>query len=48
MSEKRLFRSSEDFTRDVVQVEILAIGGHYFVRNYDRIVVNWKFKKAKR
>lgn len=48
MSEKRLFKSSEDFTRDVVQIEILAIGGHYFVRNYDRIVVNGKFKKAKR
>lgn len=48
MSDKRLFKSSEDFTRDVVQVEILTIDGHYFVRNYDRIVVNGKFKKAKR
>lgn len=48
MSEKRLFRSSEDFTRDVVQIEILVMCGHYFMRNYDRIVVNGKFKKAKR
>ena len=48
MSEKRLFRSSVDISRDVAQVEILVIGGHYFVRNYDRIVVNGKFKKAKR
>ena len=48
MSDKRLFKSSEDFTRDVVQIEILAIRGHYFIRNYDRIVVNGKFKKAKR
>lgn len=48
MSEKRLFRSSEDFTRDVVQIEILVMDGNYFVRNYDRIVVNGKFKKAKR
>lgn len=48
MSDKRLFKSSEDFTRDVVQIEILVISGHYFVRNYDRITVNGKFKKAKR
>ena len=48
MSEKRLFRSSEDFTRDVVQIEILAMDGNYYVRNYDRITVNGKFKKAKR
>ena len=48
MSEKRLFKSDEDFTRDVVQIEILAMDGQYFVRNYDRIVVNGKFKKAKR
>ena len=48
MSDKRLFKSSVDFTRDVVQIEILVMGGHYFVRNYDRIVVNGKFKKAKR
>ena len=48
MSEKRLFKSGEDFTRDVVQIEILEIGGQYFVRNYDRITVNGKFKKAKR
>lgn len=48
MSEKRLFRSSVDISRDVVQVEILVMGEHYFVRNYYRIVVNGKFKKAKR
>ena len=48
MSDKRLFKSSVDFTRDVVQIELLVIDGQYFVRNYDRIVVNGKFKKAKR
>ena len=48
MSDKRLFKSSEDFTRDVVQIEILAMDGLYFVRNYDRITVNGKYKKAKR
>lgn len=48
MSEKRLFRSHEDFTKGVVQVELLIMGNNYFVRNYDRIVVNGKFKKAKR
>lgn len=48
MSEKRLFKSSVDFTRDVAQIEILAIDGLYFARNYDRITVNGKYKKAKR
>lgn len=48
MSEKRLFKSSVDFTRDVAQVEMLVMGGHYFVRNYDRIIVNGKFTRAKR
>ena len=48
MSDKRLFKSSEDFTRDVVQIEILVMDGQYFIRNYDRITVNGKFKKAKR
>lgn len=48
MSEKRLFRSGEDFTKSVVQVELLIIDGNYFIRDFNRIVVNGKFKKAKR
>ena len=43
----KLYRSSEDFTNELVQLEILQNDQGIFRRDFRRIVVNGHFKKAK-
>lgn len=43
----RLFRSSEDFTRDIVQIEILHRDGVYYKREFRRMCSCGKYFKAK-
>lgn len=49
MAQKRLFRSSKDFTSEIVQLEILEMeNSDVYIREFKRINVNGKFKMAKK
>ena len=45
---KRLFKSTEDYTKPVVQIEILQIDDKLYQRNWTKIMVQGKARKAKR
>ena len=45
---KRLFKSTEDYTKPVVQIEILHIDDKLYQRNWTKIMVQGKARKAKR
>ena len=45
---KRLFKSTEDYTKPVVQIEILQIEDKLYQRNWTKIMVQGKARKAKR
>lgn len=45
---KRLFKSTEDYTKPLVQIEILQIDDKLYQRNWTKIMVQGKARKAKR
>ena len=45
---KRLFKSIEDYTKPVVQIEILQIDDKLFIREWTKIMIQGKARKAKR
>lgn len=44
---KRLFKSTEDYTNQVVQIELLQIGDKLYQRNWAKIMVQGKARKTK-
>ena len=44
---KQLFKSTEDYTNQVVQIELLQIGDKLYQRNWAKIMVQGKARKAK-
>ncbi len=44
---KRLFKSTEDYTKPVVQIEILQIDDKLYQRNWTKIMVQGKARKTK-
>lgn len=45
---KKLFKSIEDYTKQVVQIEILQIDDKLYMREWTKIMVQGKARKAKR
>ena len=44
---KQLFKSTEDYTNQVVQIELLQIGDKLYQRNWTKIMVQGKARKTK-
>lgn len=44
---KRFFKSSEDFTRQIVMVELLEIDGVVYKREWRRMTIAGKLRKVK-